>query len=399
MRILVLSTWFPYPTYQGSKNRAYYLIRGLARKHELALVSYEDVPLQPEWIEHMRSICARVDVVPRRPFDFPTSGRLRGWLSLKPSAAVAGYAPEMADCVAEVADAWQPDAVFALTYITAPYALQVNAPARIFDLDNLHSVMLHEAYQQAAGPAERLRRYLAYWKFRRYEHDLIRRFDLSLVTSIRDEQFLYATFPPARNRLVVIPNGVDLQANRMESPTFDADRLIFTGALTYEPNLDAMRFFLGEVLPLIQAEAPETRLWITGKTEGVPLHTIPPNPNLNFTGFLDDIRPALRGSAVCVVPLRRGGGTRLKILEAMANGVPVVSTTKGAEGLQLEPEQHLLIADRPDEFARQTLRLLRDPALRQALVSRAYQRVQACYDWDQIGERFCRQVEAVVRAQ
>jgi glycosyltransferase involved in cell wall biosynthesis len=155
-----------------------------------------------------------------------------------------------------------------------------------------------------------------------------------------------------------------------------------------------MDHFLRHIFPLIRSRAPEAHLTITGSTEGVAMSRWSTDGRVTFTGYLADIRSKVSDSWVCVVPLRMGGGTRLKILEAMALGTPVVSTSKGAEGLDVEDGKHLLIGDTPEEFAMQTVRVLQEPDLRKSLSSHAIQLVKDKYDWADIGRRFCDLVES-----
>jgi glycosyltransferase involved in cell wall biosynthesis len=170
-------------------------------------------------------------------------------------------------------------------------------------------------------------------------------------------------------------------------PTENAT-LIFHGAMTYFANYDGIEYFLRSIFPLIRAQKPDVTLSITGSTEGVDLNPLALDDRVKFTGYVDDIRQVLGRSQVCVVPLRKGAGTRLKILEAMAMGIPVVSTSKGAEGLELVSGVHALIADDPAEFASKTLELLRDPGLRDTLNQNAYQMVTTKYAWSGIEEGF-----------
>lgn len=397
MKILVLSTWFPYPPNHGSKNRAYHLIKALAREHELAVVSFEDGALQPEWLAHIREFCARVEVVSREPFRQSRLRRWAGWLSIRPSAVIASYSTAMSARVRQVATEWKPDLVFALTYATAPYALELRALEQrqlpfVLDIDILLGKMLYEHYQAATHPLERARRFLAHWKFEHYERWLFRQFQLCLVTSAQDRQRVITEMSLADEQVGLVPNGVDVGYYRPGLGAPAPFQLIYSGALTYSANYDAMDYFLKDVFPLIQRQVPEASLQITGSTSGVALEALALNSQVTFTGYVDDIRPLIAGSSVCVVPLRQGAGTRLKILEAMALGTPVVSTPKGAEGLEVEGGQHLLLADGPAEFAAQTVRLLRDPLLCQTLTTQALQRVREKYAWADIGQQFCQWV-------
>jgi len=395
LRVLLISTWFPYPPMQGSKTRAYHLLRALARRHEVALLSFEDVPIRPAWREHLLTLCRQVEIVSRAPFAQSAHGRVRGWFSPQPSAVVAGYSLEMASAADSLAREWAPDCVVALTFVAAPYALQVKSPCRVLDVDNLTGAMLREEATRAQAPARRLRLNLASRKFARYEAGLCRDFDLALVTSQRDAARLQASAGLPSSRIAVVPNGVDLSHFQPGSEPVDFSRLIFNGAVTYEPNFDAVKYFVEQMLPTIRASVPEATLMVTGSTEGVPVDGLTQRAGVCFTGFVEDLRPLVRQSAVCVVPLRKGGGTRLKVLEAMALGIPVVSTAKGVEGLELEDGRELLIEDEPHRFAEASLGLMRDPQLRADLAARALDRVQRQYGWEQIGSEFLAQVEAI----
>ncbi len=397
MKILFLSTWFPYPPNQGSKIRAYHLLRAVAEAHPTALLSFEDAPIRPEWLDPIARLCSRVEVVPRRPFDRSRLKTWLGWLTPRPSAIVGGASPEMAAAVRTTVAGWKPDLVVALTFVTAPYARAAEVGTRVVDIDNLLALMLQEESRMTAGAVRRARRYLAYRKFRAYERRLYPPFDRCLVTSELDRDRINGYIPMRAGQIGVVPNGVDLTFYRPELEQGSRSDLVFNGALTYGPNFDAMSEFLTGIFPAIRASAPDTCLTVTGSTEGVPVDSLSPNGHVRFTGYVEDIRPVVSGAAVCVVPLRRGAGTRLKILEAMALGTPVVSTSKGAEGLEVRSGEHLLIADRPDEFAEQTVRLLRSPRLREKLAAEAYALVRERYDWSSIRSGFRQLVEHTQR--
>jgi glycosyltransferase involved in cell wall biosynthesis len=167
--------------------------------------------------------------------------------------------------------------------------------------------------------------------------------------------------------------------------------LIYTGSFQYAANYDAMVWFLGQVWPQVRAALPDARLRITGEHAGLPL---PTTEGVILTGLVPDVRPLVAESWAALAPLQSGGGTRLKILEAMALGTPVVATSKGAEGLDAQPEVHLLVADDPADFAAAVIRLLQDASLRRALARRAQTWVAAHYDWDEILPQFLQVVDA-----
>ena len=396
MKILFLSTWFPYPPNQGSKIRAYYLLKALATRHEVALVTFEDVDLDPNWVEHIRQLCSRVEIVRRKPFAASKGRTWFGWLSTLPSAVVAIHSSEMAEKVNQVARSWKPDVVVALTFVTAPYALAVPEALKVIDIDNFMARMLQEAIPTTKNSLTRLRRWLAYRKFLGYERTLYPKFDLCLVVTESDRRAVIRQIALQPDKLSITPNGVDTQYNHLEAKKPVPNTLIFNGALTYKANYDAMSFFLRDIYPEIIRQLPDVCLRVTGSTKDVDLGGLLIDEHVELTGFLPDIRPAVAQSWVCVVPLRMGGGTRLKILEAMSLGTPVVSTAKGAEGLDVEDSTHLLIGETPSEFADQVLRVLRSAELRERLVRNAGRLVADRYEWSQIGADFCSAIEQLV---
>jgi glycosyltransferase involved in cell wall biosynthesis len=155
----------------------------------------------------------------------------------------------------------------------------------------------------------------------------------------------------------------------------------------YPPNADAVLYFCRDILPLIEREVPDVRLLIVGHAPPQPVRRLADRHNVTVTGSVPDILPYYRQAKVSIVPLRGGGGTRLKILESMALGRPVVSTSIGCEGLDVDDGIHLEIADRPAEFAGSVIRLLREPARREQIATAARRRMEECYDWSIIAEK------------
>ncbi len=396
MRILFLSTWFPYPLSQGSKIRAYYLIRSLAQKHDVNLVSFAETPIDDLTLDHMKQICRNVDVVDENPFQPKRIKSILGWLSWKPGIAITSRSREMEERVRGIVRTWKPDRIVAITFVTAPYACSVSGVPKIIDIDNLMSPMLYESYQRSIHRQKRLRSWLAWKKFQIYEKWLYNQFDLCFAVSKQDLEKVSKLVLKGPELTGLLPNGVDLVLNHPGLCQPEPASLVFNGALTYSANFDAMNYFIDEIFPFIRARLPQAHLRITGKTAGASIAKFTTSPNITLTGYLQDVRPMVAGSWVCVAPLREGGGTRLKILEAMALGTPVVTTTKGAEGLEVEDGKHLLIADHAADFAERTLRVLQDSQLRTQLASNAYLLVKEKYDWVSIGKQFVRSVENVM---
>ncbi len=210
------------------------------------------------------------------------------------------------------------------------------------------------------------------------------RFDRVTTVSELERDELLRLGVDAR-RLAIIPNGVNcgrikvLPRLRPQNP-----HLLFVGTMGYLPNRDAVTYFCDDIMPMVLARIPDCRLRLVGS--GAP--ELNSRRSVDFLGQLDDLRGEYRAASVVVVPLRGGGGTRLKILEAAAYGRPVVATVIGAAGLHLEHDRHLLIAQTAKEFADQVVSLLTDPQRRNLLAERAREKVECAHDWDKIGEQY-----------
>ncbi len=393
MRILFLSGWFPYPPDNGSKIRVFNLIRELSRRHDTTLLSFAQEPVTRERLTEMESYCQSVHAVPYIEFEPKRLRALLGFLSSRPRRIVDTYSREMEEMIKEVGGRNSFDIVVASQLRSAPYALLLKRPLRIFE--EVELAVNQEQFIKQRNLLYKARFGLNWWKLSRFVGKLLREFDGCTVVS-RQEQDTLLKVSPGYSPIAIVPNGVDLDFYTGDFGPPEPDTLVFTGGLTYSANFDAIDFFLGEVLPPVKAQRPEVTLRITGRTDGVAVEQLPLSKGAVFTGYLDDIRPCVARSWVCVVPLRIGGGTRLKILEAMALGTPVVSTSKGAEGLEVTPGEDILIADTPAEFADALLRLLGDRALRARLAENGRRLVSEKYDWKYIGRELERLLQEVV---
>jgi glycosyltransferase involved in cell wall biosynthesis len=220
---------------------------------------------------------------------------------------------------------------------------------------------------------------------------LLEHFAAATVVSER-ERALLEPLAPASLLIASVPNGVDLEHNSGSFGEPEPDLLVYPGAPSYQPNFEAVSHFARAILPIVRAERPRVRLRVTGEASAAQATALEAEPGVELSGYLEDVRPTIARAWGEVVPLRRGGGTRLKVLEALALGTPVISTSKGVEGLDFEPERHLLVADTDLAFARAVVRLLNEPPLRARLSAAGRQVVRERYDWQAIGERLHRLV-------
>ncbi len=391
MHILFLSRWFPYPPDNGSRIRIFNLLKHLSARHTIDLISFTGEPPAEEQLAVLRSLCRSVAVIRYRPFQPRRWKALLGFFSPRPRSVIDTYNPAMQALVKRAGREGEVERVIASQIDMAPYALTLPGTPRIFE--ELELTGLYENFIRQRSLWHRLRQGLMWRKTARYAAGLLRAFDGCTVVSEAERERVRAVRPGYRP-VAVIPNGVDVAHLTGAFGAPEADTLIYSGALTYRANFEAVDFFLREVFPLIRAERPNARLAITGKLDGVPVERLPGREGVVFTGYLNDNRPAVARSWISVVPLLAGGGTRVKILESLALGTPVVATRKGAEGLELIPERDLLIADDPAAFAAAVGRVLRDPDLRAALSENGRRAVEGRYDWKVIGQHFCEFVEA-----
>jgi glycosyltransferase involved in cell wall biosynthesis len=390
VKLFAISTWCPYPTVNGSTLRAYHLLRALATRHDIDLVTFAaPTPPDPAAIAHLRSFCRQVTLVPRSPFAPLRASRL-GLLSGTPRSLVE---TEDASVRALVdAQAAQADAAVAFQLNAARYLSGVTAP-RVFDEAEPRQI----AGLAAAAPTrvQRFRRGLTWRKHARYLHQLAGSMAAVTVVSDPERDTLVAEGVPAA-KVHVVPNGADGADLERPRVVVDSPRLIYSGAVTYAPNLEAVVWFQNQVMPRLLATRPDLSLWVTGDTGTIPLERLPHRGSAHFTGRLPDVKAAVAGSAIVVVPLQTGGGTRLKVLEALALGTPVVSTSKGVEGIDITDGVHALVADAPDAFAAAILRVLDDPGLAARLSKAGRTLIAGSYTWDAIGRRLLDVVDGAI---
>jgi glycosyltransferase involved in cell wall biosynthesis len=265
-------------------------------------------------------------------------------------------------------------------------------------LEELELSTFLDASRRPIQKLSALRARLTWAKLRGYLRRSLPSFDACTVVSAQ-EKLNVAAAAPGASAVRIVPNAVAAHAYDSDIESPQPASLIFPGALTYDANLLGARWFLASVFPKLREQIPAVHLRITGSHAGVDLTPLQIHPGCEFTGYVPDIRPVIAQSLVTVVPLQTGGGTRLKILESMALGTPVVSTSKGAEGLSVTHGDNILIADDPAEFAEHVAAIVGDQKLRARLASGGRALVKSQYDWDVVGPRFCKIAEQAVASR
>ncbi len=267
-------------------------------------------------------------------------------------------------------------------------------------MDNLLTLMLYDLWIDTKGLIQKQRRYWAYLKFKNYENQIYQKFDLALVCSNLDKSRAVEYINLRKEQIIAIPNGVESKLSIPQNTSDHNHKLIFNGSLSYWPNYDAMSFFLSDIFPLILEHVPDCEILITGYHDNVDTTSLSDlNGKVTLTGFVEDIHTLVSSCAACVVPLRHGAGTRLKVLEAMSVGTPVVTTSKGAEGLDVKHGEHLLVANTPQEFAYNTIQILQDQLLREKIIHEGRKLVEEVYDWRVIGQKLNESIKTLAKLQ
>jgi len=389
MRILWLKSDLLLPLDKGGKLRTWHLMRHLAQRHEITYLAFKE-PGQPAAdVDGMREVAARVETVTRSE---PAKGTFRFYADAAmhlvdplPYAVGKYRSREFRRRLEALLETQAFDLIvcdFLFPAVNLPKRLP--CPAVIFT-HNVESEIWRRHAENKSGAIGKALYGAQYKRMLRYERKTLARFDGVLAVSDADRHTFAALYPDAiRHPVHVVPTGVDT-GFFAPAPSDPASRtLVFTGSMDWLPNEDAMQYFCRDILPLIRAEEPGVDLSIVGRAPTPAVKRLADEHHVTVTGRVDDVRPFMKEAAVYIVPLRIGGGTRLKIFEAMSMGKAVVSTTVGAEGLPVTDGTHVMLADEPASFARAVVRLLRDAGTRNRLETAARALVLEQYDWSAV---------------
>ncbi len=258
----------------------------------------------------------------------------------------------------------------------------------------LRSRALLDSLRSGSLSALRVRRWLHYWKYRHYERQGTDLFDLILATTETEKALLQAYRPGLG--VEIYPNVVDTQFHRSSGPPGPSS-ILFVGNFRHAPNVEGIRWFMGNVYPRIRKGAPELDLTIVGPSPPRDIRELGRKKGIEVTGYVEDVRPYFENSSVFLCPMTTGGGMRGKVLEAMSMARPVVSTSRGAEGIQALDEEGLFTADEPQDFADTVLRLLQEPEKRVAVGENARNLVKERYSFDAVFPRIEKRYEQLIR--
>jgi glycosyltransferase involved in cell wall biosynthesis len=398
VKLAFVTTRVPYPMNSGGRIRSFHLLHEVSKVHDVTLVSACETREEEDALAAVRAaiprLAARVTRV--RPRGNPRAKLLR--ILRTPFDPLpytwAGFCdPLFAENVKGAVSSGRFDLIHCDHVQVAATLLGLDTPPRVLNAHNVEALLLRRVAERAGRV---WRRAFFTWqaaKARRAEAQAFDGFDHCVAVSEPDADEIRHSAPGLP--VSIVPNGVDIDWFRPDSHRPEPGRLVFVGAMDWLPNADAVCFFAAEVLPLVRRQAPEAELLVIGRNPGSLERRIAAD-GVRFTGTVDDIRPHLQGAGLVVVPLRIGGGTRLKILESWSMAKAVVSTSIGAEGLPVRDGENIAIADRPDEMAERIVQLLRDPPAAERLGREGRRAVLDRFSWPKVAAALLFTYEQVV---
>lgn len=399
----------PSPSW-GASTRNYYLLKALASKHcvsLLALVDSNEVGEDGDVPPFLQNLTSTMQMVTRPAAASKRLQQLMTLLQGKSYILETHTVAQMQEAIDVLLTRDRYDAVLFESVLVAGYRVPEGIKV-IIDQHNIEHELLWRTYQYEKAWVRKTYNWLESRLLKSFEIECCQRADIVLVTSERERQVLKSLLPSpvieavsatidtmqtivfrlSRTVIEVVPNGVDLEAFTRDCAEQEvANRIVFTGTMDYYPNINAVLFFAEHCWPLIRAHVPTATWQIVGRNPSPEVRNLVELPGVSVTGSVADVRPFLAESAVAIVPLLIGSGTRLKILEALAMEKAVVSTSVGCEGLSLVPGKHLLVADQADAFAQAVVTFLRNAAMRTAFGAAGRALVGAEYSWERSGSR------------
>jgi len=390
MRLLVVYPYIPFPVDRGTYQRTYHLLRALARDHEVDLLALSEAGERREQLPVFAQFCRRVEFV---SFEHPKWPRLFPDRLLHPLPTTVRHwrLPYVDRAIHRFATAARYDLVHVCDIVMAQYffnglghlPLAVDRSRVDWQFQLAQREVMSRGARQAVLDWENLA------KLKAFERRVARRAAVEVVCGPDDETFIRERI--SRDVAVqVITNGVDLDyfaSGSTGEPRDPEPTVVFCGAMDYTPNVDALRWFFSELHEPLRRRVPGLRVLVVGKSPAAEVQAYAARPGVTVTGGVPDVRPYYRRAWLQIVPLRIGGGTRLKIPESMAMETPVVSTTLGAQGLGLRHADDVLLADTAEAFVAETARALTDGALRARLADAGRRTVQARLSWTTLGRQ------------
>jgi polysaccharide biosynthesis protein PslH len=393
MKILMLTPYLPFPLMSGGQTRSYNLIKNLSKKHEITLFSLVKDDKERKYIPELEKFCKKVKVFNRPPKPWTISNIVRTGLSTYPFLVIRNLATKENQAIKDELSSNSYDLIHAETFYVMPHIPATKVPVLLVEQTIEYLVYKHYVEEQAPKILAPILKIdvmkLKYWETYFWRH-------AKKVVAMSDSDRNQMRKLSTGLSIDIVPNGIDANyflAKKKEK--VDPPRVLYVGNFTWLQNIEAVEDLVNKVWPKIKKTIGNAKLWIVGMHMTDYIKNLK-NDDIEVTEGMPDIRDAYRKSAVLVTPIQGPGGTRLKILEAMASALPVVTTTVGAEGLGVENGKEALITDNLDDLAKSSILVLRDAALAKNLGDSGRRFVEKNYTWDVSAEKLDRIYEEIV---
>ena len=400
LKILFLSERFLFPMDTGGKIRTGKILEHLNKRFSITIVSNVESPKDDPYVPEMQKLCDRFVAVPRTE---PQRYTLRFYweifkkqFSIYPVTMLNDFSLELEKAVLNELRANKYDlAICDFMQSTLNFRNVRNIPRILFQ-HNVEATISQRHLQRSRNPISKLFWWLQYRKMYYHEKTQCRLFDTVIAVSDADLHRMEQWYE--LSNVKTIPTGVDTDFYSMNGKTEMGKQIVFVGGMDWLPNNDAMYYFLERIFPIIQKEEPDVTFTIVGRNPSTQFKRFAQSySNVKVTGWVEDTRPYISDSAVFLVPIRIGGGTRMKIYEGMAMGKAIVSTTIGAEGLPLQHAEHIFLVDDERDFANQVVTLLRDEKLRKQIGKQARQYVYDNFRWEKVADVFAKICQVTIK--
>lgn len=383
MNILLLSPWLPWPPFDGARIRIFHTLRYLSQRNRITLLASVRHPDEAEYASDLRGLCERITTTvlsnqPQSVLRRLAAGLLHG----TPLVQSYHYDINLARYVEALTSEQAYDIIHVEFPFMAPYLAAISSQSRakrVLSMHNVESTRFGRELKFSSWSGRRLVLLTDRLLFRSWEERSVCQFDGILTVSESEQAWVSRHAPGAQ--VEIIPNGADIDYFHASDPPGSSQALVFTGLMNHPPNVDAVVWFCDEVLPILHRKYPDLCFKIVGDKPATQVLALAKRRGVHVTGQVPDIRPCLSDCLALVVPLRSGGGTRLKILQGMAMQRPVISTRVGAEGLAVTPGVDILIGDTARDLADHVFSLLADPQLGERLGRAGRNLVETKYDW------------------
>ncbi len=401
MKILWIKTELLHPVDKGGKIRTYEMLKHLKCDHHVTYLTLDDGSASPDARDKAKEYCHELVTIPHRTYAKFSPGfyieLLKNLFSRLPYAVKKYESAEMRQMILRRVKQDRPDVVvcdFLTPSINLPEQLGC---ATVLFQHNVEAMIWKRHYETQTNLLKRLYLFGQWKKMRALERSECQRYNQVIAVSREDSEMMRHDY--GIQTVTDVPTGVDTDFFRPQATIqTEPASLVFTGSMDWLPNVDAINWFCSEILPLVRAQIPNVKLTVVGRKPGNELLELSKrNPSIIVTGRVDDVRPFMEKAAAYIVPIRIGGGTRLKIYEAMAMEKPLISTTVGAEGLPVRDGVELLIADSPRLFADAVVKVLTNELLASELGMRAAATVREKFGWPRVAGSFAEICQDICR--